>query len=119
MNAAHPRPFGALLKGYREAAGLTQEELADRAALSPRGLIYLERGARQPYPDTVRRLADALALGPQERATLQAAARAGRASPPSLICRGHPVPALPLPPTPLIGREQEVAAATALLEREE
>jgi hypothetical protein len=30
MAAASPRPFGALLKGYRQAAGLTQEALPSR-----------------------------------------------------------------------------------------
>src|SRR5437667_4318966 len=112
MNAAHPPSFGALLKRYREAAGLTQEELAERAALSPRGLIYLERGARRPYPDTVRRLAAALALAPRDRAVLEAAARhtgdevtlpAPASSPP------HPAIVMPR----LVGRARELA----LLER--
>ena len=60
MHTVQSLTFGALLKRYREAAGLTQEELAERAELSVRGLIYLERGQRRPYPSTVRRLADAL-----------------------------------------------------------
>jgi class 3 adenylate cyclase len=62
-----PSPFGALLRRYRRRAGLTQEELAERAELSPRGLIYLERDERHPQPGTARRLADALGLSDQER----------------------------------------------------
>lgn len=37
----------------REAAGLTQQELAERAGLSTNGIGALERGERQrPYPHT-------------------------------------------------------------------
>jgi tetratricopeptide (TPR) repeat protein/transcriptional regulator with XRE-family HTH domain len=51
------------------AAGLTQEALAARAGLSPRGISDLERGARRaPYRETVSLLADALLLTSQERA---------------------------------------------------
>jgi transcriptional regulator with XRE-family HTH domain len=40
-----PAPrFGALLKHYRRAAGLTQEALAEQARLSVRGIQNLERG---------------------------------------------------------------------------
>jgi transcriptional regulator with XRE-family HTH domain len=50
--------FGARLRGLREAAGLTQEELAERAGLTAKGISALERGARnRPYPHTVRSLA--------------------------------------------------------------
>jgi transcriptional regulator with XRE-family HTH domain len=37
-------PFGALLKRYRLAAGLTHEALAERAALGVRTISDLERG---------------------------------------------------------------------------
>src|SRR5690349_15356198 len=67
--------FGELVKRHREAAGLTQEELAERATLSVRGLRYLEQGVRHPYRDTVCRLAAALPLSPDDRRALQAAAQ--------------------------------------------
>ncbi|MGH2412011.1 MAG: TIR domain-containing protein, partial [Chloroflexota bacterium] len=73
MEATKPRPFAELLLQYRAAAGLTQEELAERAGLSSRGVRLLERGSRQPYRDTVRRLADALVLTEEERARFVAA----------------------------------------------
>ena len=67
--------FGEVLRRYRVAAGLTQEALAERAALSPRGISDLERAARtHPYPATVRRLADALGLSEADRYALEAAA---------------------------------------------
>src|SRR5919204_592515 len=55
---ATPGSFGRLLRHHRRDAGLTQEELAERAELSPRGLAYLETGRRSPHHGTVRQLAD-------------------------------------------------------------
>ena len=36
--------LGDLLRRYRKAAGLTQEELAERAGLSVRAIANIERG---------------------------------------------------------------------------
>ncbi|HEY8283901.1 MAG TPA: helix-turn-helix transcriptional regulator [Chloroflexota bacterium] len=44
--------MGDLLRRYRELAGLSQEALAERAGMSPRGLVYLERGMRRPFAAT-------------------------------------------------------------------
>jgi predicted ATPase/transcriptional regulator with XRE-family HTH domain len=76
--AAHRAgPFALLLQHYRALAGLSQEELAERAELSRRGISDLERGVRRsPYPATVRRLAEALGLDPAQRLGLLASARA-------------------------------------------
>jgi transcriptional regulator with XRE-family HTH domain len=108
--------FGALLKRYRLAARLTQEELAERAGLSARGVKFLEAGARRPYRDTMQRLVAALALAPREQATLEAAARPG----PGAVAEAPPaVPAhnLPVQPTSFIGRERERDQVLALLAR--
>ena len=71
--------FGAMLRRYRLAAGLTQEELAERAHLSGRGITDLERGVRRaPRPDTVALLVEALALAPHDRAAFEVAARQHR-----------------------------------------
>jgi transcriptional regulator with XRE-family HTH domain len=68
-----------MLRDVRRRAGLSQQELAERAGLSRRGISDLERGARRkPYLATVRRLAEALGLGPSERAVLLGAARQPR-----------------------------------------
>ncbi|MFN8517455.1 MAG: helix-turn-helix transcriptional regulator, partial [Chloroflexia bacterium] len=57
--------FGELLRRYRTAAGLSQDDLAERAALSTKAIGALEQGHRRyPYPHTVRALADALKLTP-------------------------------------------------------
>ena len=70
-----PILFGALLQRHRHAAGLSQQELAELAGLSRRGISDLERGVHQsPYPETVRRLADAMQLDQPERAAFLASA---------------------------------------------
>src|SRR5919112_2760925 len=67
----HTQTFGATLRKLRDAAGLTQEELASRAGLTAKAVSALERGARKrPYPHTVRALAEALDLSDDERAVL-------------------------------------------------
>jgi transcriptional regulator with XRE-family HTH domain len=69
-------PFAVLLRQHRRNARLTQEALAGRAGLSPRGISDLERGLRRaPYRHTVRQLADALELAPADRESLIEAAR--------------------------------------------
>ena len=103
--------FGTLLRDQRVAAGLTQEQLAERAGLSVRGLRYLERGARVPYRVTVSRVADALGLSAEGNQELLTAA----------ATRGTPrrqtvaVGVVPVPPDPLIGRDQQVVALVELL----
>src|SRR5690348_11992302 len=76
MDAGGALPFADLLKRHRVAAGLTQEQLAERAGLSVRGLSNLERGERRlPQHATVRLLADALRLDEATRAAFVATAR--------------------------------------------
>src|SRR5580693_6369199 len=71
--------FGGLLRQLRSGAGLTQEELAEAAGLSPRGISALERGVnRTARKDTAELLAGALGLTGPARAVFVAAAR-GRA----------------------------------------
>ena len=60
--------FAEVLRQLRTAASLSQEDLAERAGLSLRGISDLERGLRRaPHLSTVRMLADALALCPADR----------------------------------------------------
>src|SRR4051794_29995609 len=94
--------FGEVLRKLRVAASLSQEELADRAGLSLRGISDLERGARRtPHLTTIRLLADALALSSADRQALLAAARPGlatRSSSPPVAYPSSPLPAS-RPPT--------------------
>ena len=68
--------FAGLLRQLRDDAGLTQEELAEAARLSPRAVSDLERGVnRTARHDTARLLAGALGLAGPQRALFEAAAR--------------------------------------------
>src|SRR6516164_3505801 len=71
--------FGGLLRQLRAEAGLTQEELAEAASLSPRSVSDLERGInRTARKDTAELLAGALGLAEPARPLFVAAAH-GRA----------------------------------------
>jgi tetratricopeptide (TPR) repeat protein/transcriptional regulator with XRE-family HTH domain len=73
--------FGGLLRRLRIDAGLTQEELAEAATVSPRSVSDLERGvSRTARPPTARLLAAALGLAGPKRAGFLATAR-GQAPP--------------------------------------
>jgi predicted ATPase/transcriptional regulator with XRE-family HTH domain len=112
-------PFGARLRRLRDAAGLTQEDLAARAGLSAKGISDLERGARRrPHPHTVRALAEALGLSEAERASLLAAVpKRGETGDDVLAASLGPL--LPMPPTPLFGRERDLEEVTGFLCRNE
>src|SRR5918911_3762801 len=106
----HPLSFGQLLKHYRKAAGLTQEELAEQARLSVRGIQALEQGASHtPRPDTVALLAAALGLSPQAEATFAAAARPRSFPPAGPSSPGAPGGAGGRAVVPLVGRALELA----------
>jgi len=112
----HDTPsFGALLRHHRSAAGLTQEELAERAQLSVRGIKYLEHDGRRPYGDTVRRLAGALGLDADARARFEAAAHRGISAAAGDEQPGPGFRPLPQLPNGLIGRETVVAALRDLV----
>ncbi|HET6316683.1 MAG TPA: helix-turn-helix domain-containing protein, partial [Chloroflexota bacterium] len=105
---------GELLRHYRVAAGLTQEQLAERAGLSVRGLSDLERGLhRAPHPGTISQLADALELAQADRDRLLSARRRTPASASPLSDRAT----LPTPLTSFIGRQREMHDLRGLLGR--
>jgi predicted ATPase/DNA-binding XRE family transcriptional regulator len=107
--------FAGLLRRYRREAGLSQEALAEGAAISKDAVSALERGTRRaPYRDTVELLARALRLDEANLHEFEEAGARGRAQ------RHHPgrdgVPGSNLPQmgTMLVGRDD---AADTLLER--
>lgn len=115
MSGHSASPFGDRLRRLREASGMTQEVLAERAGLSRDAVSALERGhRRRPHPDTVRSLATALGLAEDDAAGLRAllpqrAPSWQPAGPEGQSFR--PPPAL----TRLVGRQRELAELRQLL----
>src|SRR5436190_8902694 len=105
MKVGAPGSFGAQLKALRETAGFTKEELATIAGLSVHAVSALERGERRrPHRETVSALSAALDLIGATRDTfLESARGADRTSAADELIGAS----LPLPLTPLVGRETE------------
>jgi tetratricopeptide (TPR) repeat protein/transcriptional regulator with XRE-family HTH domain len=137
MNAGPRGSFGDLLRRHRHAAGLTQEELAERSGLSVRAVGDMERGTTtRPYLRSARMLADALMLTALARKEFFASADAdGCASRQALgpavaemaadyaarrsaVAVERLVPRqLPAGPSHFAGRGKELAALTRLTRR--
>jgi predicted ATPase/DNA-binding XRE family transcriptional regulator len=123
MSTVQTTTFADLLRNFRRAADLTQEELAERAALSVRAISALERGVSQtPRKETIHLLADALGLSANDRTVLESSVsrmrrmRTAHTLPKIRPGMSDPEPGAPyVPLTPLIGREYEEAAITHLL----
>ena len=107
-----PGDLGPLLKSLRAEAGLTQEELAEKAEVSARTISDAERGIRtRIYRDTADRLADALGLDDARRPVFLSSAR-GRPAEPTRDASSPPTP-----PTRLIGRDRELHLVLETLAR--
>jgi predicted ATPase/DNA-binding XRE family transcriptional regulator len=105
-------PFGGWLKRLRQAAGLTQEELAEKAGISGRTVSDAERGLRTSvYADTARRLSSALGLVDSDRHAFERVAR-GRTP---IDAEQPQLSPLPAAPTVMLGREDELSEVAAKL----
>src|SRR5687767_10343822 len=122
--------FGGWLKQRRKERGITQDELAGALGFSPVMLWKIEADDRRPSRQIAHLLADYFQVPHDEREAFTTFARGGR--PPSLISqttsdeilarapwRGTYLHRTNLPSilTPLLGRDQEVAAARDLILR--
>jgi predicted ATPase/transcriptional regulator with XRE-family HTH domain len=112
-------PLATLVRQWRIAAGLSQEALAERSGLSANGIAQIETGKRTvPRASTLRMLADALELGAEQRHDLALAARPGAGVRNTEDRSGSPKVArasVPIAPTPLVGRSEEIVDVTRLL----
>jgi tetratricopeptide (TPR) repeat protein/DNA-binding XRE family transcriptional regulator len=126
--------FGVRLRACREAAGLSQQELAARSGLSIRAVSNMERGRTQwPYRASLSRLADALGLRETARTEFFAAVprrqlarplagaaanvSSGTSGGAGAGGRGFPRQ-LPAAVACFTGRDRELAALTDLLGRD-
>jgi len=121
--------FGDLLRRYRRAAELTQEELAEHAGVSVRSMSDLERGGAQlPRRDTVEMIVRALHLEGDERSTFEAAVARRRGPRPIAVVNGPPGEArassraqsphnMPRQLTSFIGRDQDMTELAHVLDQ--
>ncbi|MFF4734753.1 ATP-binding protein [Streptomyces sp. NPDC001262] len=110
--------FDTVLRAYRRQAGLTQEDLAERAGLSARTIRALESGqGRVPRPASVREVAKALGLEADDRRRLLATAAAAADGPEGAAETGHLGHRryLPYDIPDFTGRTAEVARLTELV----
>ncbi|MGQ0604422.1 MAG: tetratricopeptide repeat protein [Anaerolineales bacterium] len=108
---------GEWIRRRRKALDLTQDELARQVGCSKVAIRKIESEERRPSKQIAERLADVLGIAADDRKAFIRFARGDpRAALPAQRARGDtPLPwqtqagNLPLPPTPLVGREAELA----------
>src|SRR5262245_18681391 len=108
--------LGSLIRRYRHALRLSQEELAERVvpALGHNTISDVERGRTRPHRHTLDGLAAALGLDEQKRAELVSAWRTfGSAIGETVASQPRARHNLPTQATALIGRQRELAAISA------
>ncbi|MFC9692359.1 ATP-binding protein [Kribbella sp. NPDC056951] len=117
------RSIANLLLDLRVQAGLSQEELAERAGLSVRTIRELEAGrVARPRKDSVRLLSEGLGLGPEDAERFLATAGHGSAARP-VVSVASVAPSAPTVrwrgtrpiPDGLVGREDELLELEGLL----
>jgi predicted ATPase/transcriptional regulator with XRE-family HTH domain len=123
--------FGGWIRRRRKTLDMLQKDLADRVGCSVSALQKIELDERRPSRELAERMAVCLGVPPNERAAFVQVARGQRlveqlvdshasaapapVSPPApSSARTRPV--LPSLPTPLIGRDVELAAIARLLD---
>ncbi len=113
--------FDVLIRRARQAAGLTQEQLAERAGVSARTISDIERAVfRAPHRMTLELIADALEISEHEREewsrihrvrTQRDRETATRAT----TDRSRGQTRLPSIPTSFVGRTEEIQSLTRLV----
>jgi predicted ATPase/DNA-binding XRE family transcriptional regulator len=114
--------FGYWVRRRRKALDLTQAELAHRVGCAKVTIQKIEADERRPSRQIAELLAEQLHIPPAERATFLQRARGELASDlpaafPPLRTLQSGRSNLPTQPTPLIGREPELAAIHEILRR--
>ncbi len=118
---AHPNlplTFGQWVKQQRKTAGLRQDDLAQKVACSLVMIKKIEADQRKPSLQIAELLAQHLHIPANEQQDFLHLARSAQ---PNLLAPGFPpaYSSLPVPLSPLIGREAELEHLSALLQRPE
>src|SRR5512134_681764 len=103
--------FGQWLKQRRKALDLTREDLAGRIGCAAVTLNKIEADLRRPSRQIAELLAEHLNIPPDERAAFVQFARAEAAESAAPWGTPYQPPTnIPVPPTPLIGRDEDTVA---------
>ena len=119
--------FGSWLQKRRKALDLTREEFSQKVGCSASALRKIETDERRPSNQLAELLANILEIPTEERETFIQIARGDLSiermksppPPPRFNLLQQPQtfsPQIPIPPTPLIGRETELSALRQMLE---
>ena len=116
---------GQWLRARRRELDLTQAALASLAGCSESSIRKFEAGILRPSRQVAELLADRLGIPEGGREDFVKWVRSGTGSPPPTTIQAQPAPrpqprrpqagALPVPPTPIVGRETEAAALREML----
>lgn len=112
--------IGAWMKRRRKALDLTQKDLADRVGCSTATIHKIEREERRPSRQVAELIARALEIPIEQQKDFIKVARGEHrtetlSSLPASISRLPRVSRIPVPPTPIIGREGELLEIEHLL----
>lgn len=113
MQGCKPSDFGALLRRLRLEAGLSQEQLAERARISVQAIGAYERGTRRaPHPETLGLLAAALNVPDEIRCLMESLADRRRGPKIPMPRNAHESPGphnFPVRHTSFVGRVRDIA----------
>src|SRR5690349_17680787 len=106
--------FGSWVRAQRKRRDLTQEELAEQVGCAATTLRLIEAGRRRASKDLAARLAHVLGVAPSEQPLVVSLARSPA---PSIAAPALPDTRFrgPFPPTPLVGREEELEEVAQML----
>jgi predicted ATPase/DNA-binding XRE family transcriptional regulator len=114
--------FGEWVRRRRKLLDLTQQTLANLVGCAIVTIKKIEQDERRPSRVMAERLADSLSISVGDRTAFLQAALAERSPvrmpPPGVSERSHIVKtfvSLPVPSTPLIGRQRELSEASSML----
>jgi predicted ATPase/DNA-binding XRE family transcriptional regulator len=103
--------FGSWLRECRKALDVTRAELASQIGCAVITVKKIETTAQRPSKQMAERLANVLSIAPSELAAFVAFARGLSATPPAvplLRTAARLADHLPSPPTPFVGRSEEL-----------
>jgi predicted ATPase/transcriptional regulator with XRE-family HTH domain len=113
MQDCKPSDFGALLRRLRLEAGLSQEQLAERARISVQAIGAYERGKRRaPHPETLALLAAALNVPDETRGLMESLAdrrRGPKIAMPRTADEAQALHNFPVHHTSFVGRVRDIA----------